>query len=177
MAKSPVDAQINQNITDTIMLLEMLTMQADQKPIYARDLGTLQDQVNAMQNQMNNVMEERNTVEEAICLLHTELAEAHNVANALAHAAPTVAAAATAAATTTAPAPAHTVDKIPFPNELSRLRLVINCLAGEAMDQVQQYVKADRVDLENVEALIEILEEAFGNPNRVAEAEAKLYSL
>ena len=43
MAKSPVDAQINQNITDTIMLLEMLTMQADQKPIYARDLGALQD--------------------------------------------------------------------------------------------------------------------------------------
>ena len=45
------------------------------------------------------------------------------------------------------------------------------------MDQVQQYVKADRVDLENVEALIDILEEAFGNPNRVAEAEAKLCSL
>ena len=45
------------------------------------------------------------------------------------------------------------------------------------MDQVQQYVKADRVDLENVEALIDILEEAFGNPNHVAEAEAKLCSL
>ena len=29
MAKSPVDAQINQNITDTIMLLEILTMQAN----------------------------------------------------------------------------------------------------------------------------------------------------
>ena len=48
IAKSPIDAQINQNITDTIMLLEMLTVQADQKPIYTRDLGTLQDQVNAM---------------------------------------------------------------------------------------------------------------------------------
>ena len=43
MAKSPVDAQINQNITNTIMLLEILTVQADQKPIYARDLGALQD--------------------------------------------------------------------------------------------------------------------------------------
>ena len=43
MAKSPIDAQINQNITDTIMLLKMLTMQADQKPIYVRDLGALQD--------------------------------------------------------------------------------------------------------------------------------------
>ena len=50
MAKSLVDAQINQNIIDTIMLLEMLTVQADQKPIYACDLGALQDQVNAMQN-------------------------------------------------------------------------------------------------------------------------------
>ena len=61
-----------------------------------------------------------------------------------------------------------------FLDEQSRLRLAINCLAGEAMDQVQQYVKADRVDLENVEALIDILDEAFGNPNRIAEAEAKL---
>ena len=41
MAKSLVDAQINQNITDTIILLEMLTVQADQKSIYARDLGAL----------------------------------------------------------------------------------------------------------------------------------------
>ena len=45
------------------------------------------------------------------------------------------------------------------------------------MDQVQQYVKADHVDLENVEVLIDILEEAFGNPNRMGKAEAKLYSL
>ena len=29
MAKSPVNAQINQNITDSIILLEMLTVQAD----------------------------------------------------------------------------------------------------------------------------------------------------
>ena len=198
MAKSPVDAEINQNINNTIMLLEMLTVQANQKPIYVRDLGALQDQVNAMQNQMNTLTKEHNAAEAGICLLCTELAEARNVANALAHAA----LAAATAATATAPAPAHTVDKIPFPDkfdgtrsklrafttqlrlkvvsfpdEQSRLRLAINCLAGEAMDQVQQYVKADRVDLVNVEALIDILEEAFGNPNRVAEAEAKLCSL
>ena len=111
MAKSPVDAQINQNITDTIMLLEMLTVQADQKPIYARDLGALQDQVNAMQNQMNTLTEERNAVEAAICLLCTELAEARNVANALVHAAPTATAAATAAAAAaTAPTPMYTID-------------------------------------------------------------------
>ena len=147
-----------------------------------------------MQNQINAVTEECNTAEVAICLLHTELTKARNVANALAHTAPAAAAAATATA--------HTVDKIPFPDkfdgtrsklrafttqlrpkvvsfsdEQSRLCLAINCLAGEAMDQVQQYVKADRFDLENVEALIDILEEAFENPNRVAEVEAKLCNL
>ena len=45
------------------------------------------------------------------------------------------------------------------------------------MDQVQQYVKADHVDLENVEVLIDILEQAFGNPNCMAKVEAKLCSL
>ena len=112
IAKSPIDAQINQNITDTIMLLEMLSVQADQKPIYPCDLGALQDQVNAMQNQINAVTEERKAAEAAICLLRTELTEARNVANVLAHAAP-----ATAAAAATAPASAHTVDKIPFPDK------------------------------------------------------------
>ena len=51
-------------------------------------------------------------MEVAICLLRTELVEARNVANALVHAAPAAATAATAA-----PAPAHTVDKIPFPDK------------------------------------------------------------
>ena len=145
-------------------------------------------------------MEECNTAEAAFCLLHTELAEARNISNALAHA--TLAATAATPTAAAAPTPTHTVDKIPFPdkfdgtqsklqafttqlqlkvvlfpNEQSRLRLVINCLAEEAIDQVQQYVKADHVDLENVEALIDILEEAFGNPNCVAKVEAKLYSL
>ena len=92
----------------------MLTVQADQKPIYAYDLGTLQDQVNAMQNQMNTVTEEYNAAEVAIFLLHTELAEARNVTNTLAHTAPAAAAAGT---TATAPAPAHTVDKLPFPDK------------------------------------------------------------
>ena len=66
---------------------------------------------------------------------------------------------------------------VSFPDKQSRLCVAINCLAGEAMDQVQQYFKADHVYLENVQALINILEEAFGNPNRVAKAEAKLCSL
>ena len=45
------------------------------------------------------------------------------------------------------------------------------------MDQVQQYVKVDYIDLENVIALIDILEEPFRNPNHLAEAKTKLRSL
>ena len=81
-----------------------------------------------MQNQINAITEGRNAAEAAICLLHTELTEACNVANALAHAAPTATTAAAAAATTagataaTAPAPVHTVDKIPFPNKCDSTR-------------------------------------------------------
>ena len=118
----------------------------------------------------------------------------YNVGNTLAYATPTSAATATTAA--------HTMDKIllpnkfdgtrsklqafttqlwlkviSFPNKESRLCLTINCLTEEAMDQVQQYIKAVCINLKNVEVLIDILEEAFGNPNRVAEAEAKLCSL
>ena len=62
---------------------------------------------------MNTVTEERNTAEAAICVLCTELVEAHNVANVLAHAAPTAAA---------APAPVHTMEKIPFPDKFDRTR-------------------------------------------------------
>ena len=72
-----------------------------------------------MQNQINAVTEERNAAEAAICLLHTEVTEARNVANALAHATPPTAAAAAAAA---APAPTHTVDKIPFPDKFDGTR-------------------------------------------------------
>ena len=55
---------------------------------------------------MKTVMEEYNAAEVAICLLRTELAEARNIANVLAHAAPTA-----------APAPMHMMDKIPFSDE------------------------------------------------------------
>ena len=42
------------------------------------------------------------------------------------------------------------------------------------MDQVQPYVKDNQVDLDNLAALIDILDTAFGKANRVAEVEAKL---
>ena len=59
----------------------------------------------------------------------------------------------------------------------AKLRLAVNCLTGNAMDQVQSYVGNDKVNLANLATLIAILDTAFGNPNRVAEAESKLSTL
>ena len=42
---------------------------------------------------------------------------------------------------------------------------------------MQSYVENDKVNLSNLAALIAILDTAFGNPNRVAEAESKLSTL
>ena len=96
-------------------------MQVKQKLIYIYDLGTLQDQVNTIQNQMNIILKECNATEVAIYLLCTKLVEAHNITNALAHTAPAAATATTAATTTataaTTPALMHAVDKILFPDE------------------------------------------------------------
>ena len=64
-----------------------------------------------------------------------------------------------------------------YPDNQAKLRLAINCLTGDAMDQVQSYVENDKVNLANLAALIAILDTAFGNPNRVAEAESKLSTL
>ena len=181
MTKSRVDAQTNQNILDTVTLLQLLTVQADQGPIFEREM-------NELRNQVNIVTEERNAAEAATHMLRTELAAARSVAAALARAA-------------LAP-PAFTGDDIPFPDkfdgtqsklrafvthlrlkvasypeEQTKLCIAVNCLTGQAMDLVQQYVRDDRVALDNLGALIDILDKAFGNPNRVSEAEAKLRSL
>ena len=64
-----------------------------------------------------------------------------------------------------------------YPDEQAKLRLPINCLTSDAMDQVQSYVENDKVNLANLAALIAILDTAFGNPNRVAKAESKLSTL
>ena len=55
--------------------------------------------------------------------------------------------------------------------------MAINCLTGDAMDQVQSYIENDKVNLANLATLIGILDTAFGNPNRVVEAESKLSTL
>ena len=64
-----------------------------------------------------------------------------------------------------------------FTEELGKLRLAINCLRGEALDQVLPHIGNDRINLDNLAALTTILDRAFGNPNRVVEAEAKLQSI
>jgi len=65
-----------------------------------------------------------------------------------------------------------------YPNEQSKLCFAINCLGGDALDQVYHYVDEDgRVNLPNLASLITILDTAFGNPNRVAEAELKLQTM
>ena len=62
-------------------------------------------------------------------------------------------------------------------NEQAKLQLAVNCLIGDAMDQVQSYVENDKVNLASLAMLITILDTAFGNPNRVAEAKSKLSTL
>ena len=64
-----------------------------------------------------------------------------------------------------------------YSDEQAKLRLAVNCLTGNAMDQVQSYVENDKVNLANLTALIAILDTAFGNPNRVTEAKFKLSTL
>ena len=64
-----------------------------------------------------------------------------------------------------------------YPNEQAKLRLAINCLTGDAIDQVQSYVENDKGNLANLAILIAILDTVFGNPNRVAEAKSKLLTL
>jgi chromosome segregation ATPase len=64
-----------------------------------------------------------------------------------------------------------------YNDEQDKLRLAVNCLRGEALDQALPYLTDDRIDLTNLAALIDILERAFGNPNRVADAEVKLNTM
>ena len=62
-------------------------------------------------------------------------------------------------------------------DEQAKLRLAVNCLTGDGMDQVQSYMGNDKVNLANLAALIAILDTTFGNPNRVAQAKSKLLTL
>ena len=62
-------------------------------------------------------------------------------------------------------------------DEQARLRYAFALLRGSALDQVLPYVRNNRVDLANLDALTTILETAFGDPNQRRNAERKLHTL
>jgi hypothetical protein len=64
-----------------------------------------------------------------------------------------------------------------FTDEQAKLRLAVNTLSEEALDQVLPYVQDDRVNFPTLAALITVLENAFGDPNRVANAEHRLNTI
>src|SRR5207302_6096037 len=62
-------------------------------------------------------------------------------------------------------------------DEQARLRYAFALLRGSALDQVLPYVRNNRVDLANLDALTTILETAFGDPNQRRNADRKLHTL
>jgi hypothetical protein len=54
---------------------------------------------------------------------------------------------------------------------------VYGFLKGNAQNQIQPYVLPDKIKLDNVEALISILEAAFGHPNQVGTVSTELDKL
>jgi hypothetical protein len=64
-----------------------------------------------------------------------------------------------------------------FPNEQAKLRYAFSRLEGAALEQLIHLVKDDRVNLANSEAFVTLLEEAYGDPDRVNTAERALAKL
>jgi hypothetical protein len=62
----------------------------------------------------------------------------------------------------------------PIADVQDKLRRAVSLLRGDALSQILPYIKDDRVELVDLAALIQILEDAFGNPNRKRDAEAHL---
>jgi hypothetical protein len=62
-----------------------------------------------------------------------------------------------------------------FPDEQSKMRYAFNHLRGVALGQILPHVREDgTIRLENSPAFIQLLEAAFGDPDRVATAERKM---
>jgi hypothetical protein len=64
-----------------------------------------------------------------------------------------------------------------YTDDQHKLRYVYGFLKGNAQNQIQPYVLPDKIKLDNVEALISILEAAFGDPDQVGTASAELDKL
>jgi len=61
-----------------------------------------------------------------------------------------------------------------FKNEQAKLRYIVSLLKGKALYQLAPRVKKDKVDLEDAEEAIQILETAFGDPDPQTTALEKL---
>ena len=59
----------------------------------------------------------------------------------------------------------------------AKLRYVFNVLSDPTAAQILPYVRDDQIELADLPALIAILKNAFGNPNRVRDAENKLFTI
>ena len=182
------DPTITQAIADTVTLLEMLTTAPDQAP----QVATLTNELANATHQVEAITNKLASSETAMNMLHTDLIKAKQIAAALAWATPDGIRGGSGSDKECIPMPEKfdgTRSKLrafltqlrlkvaTYPNEQAKLWLAVNCLTGDAMDQVQSYVENDKVNLANLAALIAILDTAFGNPNRVAEAESKLSTL
>jgi len=64
-----------------------------------------------------------------------------------------------------------------FPTDQHQLIYAFGRLGGIAREQIMPYVRTGQIDLANLEALITVLDNAFGDPNRVATAERELREL
>jgi hypothetical protein len=68
-------------------------------------------------------------------------------------------------------------DSSRFTDDQHKLRYTYGYLKGNAQNQIQPYVLTDKIKLKDVEALITILEAAFGDPDQVGTASAELDKL
>jgi hypothetical protein len=64
-----------------------------------------------------------------------------------------------------------------FPDEPKRLAYSVGRLEGKAFDHILPFITSTGISLDNVQALSNLLEAAFGDPDRVGTAERKLDTL
>jgi hypothetical protein len=61
-----------------------------------------------------------------------------------------------------------------FSNDQHKLRYIYGYLTGNAQNKIQPYVQTNKISLDDIEALIKILEAAFGDPDEVGIASGAL---
>ena len=178
-----VDPPTIQAVADTITLLEILTTAPDQAP----QVATLTNKLANATYQIEALTNELASSETTMDMLHADLTEAKQIAVALTRATPD--GSRNSSDKERIPMPEKfdgtrfklrafliqlQLKVATYPNKQAKPRLVVNCLTGDVIDKVQSYMENKKVNLANLAALIAILDTAFGNPNRVAEAESKL---